>query len=119
LVNVSKSAMRESSFFIKVELKDSAGSSVTPTSLSWTLVNEIGAVVNSKNAQVLTPASAMYILLEGDDLAIQDEDNESEIRYILLTGVYDDIRKSGAVFKDTIMFSIINPIPEVASLVGF
>jgi hypothetical protein len=57
-----------------VTFTDEDDAAVTPDSITWTLTDEDGAVINSRSAvAVSSPAASNDITLSGDDLAISDE----------------------------------------------
>jgi hypothetical protein len=61
-------AKEEASVFVTAVFKDSAKVLVVPTSIEWTLKDEEGTVINSREDISVTPASSVTILLKGDDL---------------------------------------------------
>lgn len=80
----------ESSLIISVSFDDgqSSPADVTPTSITWTLTDGDGTIVNSRDqVAVATPAATIYIALSGDDLAVTPG-SESFDRYLLVEGTY-------------------------------
>ena len=62
-------AKEEASIFVTAVFKDKDGDVITPTSITWTLKDEEGNIINSREDEVVTPpASSVTILLKGDDL---------------------------------------------------
>lgn len=47
---------------------DEDGADVVPNSVNWTLVNEAGSVINSRENVVVSVAQSVSIVLSGDDL---------------------------------------------------
>lgn len=84
---------------------DDADASVTPSSVTWTLTDENGAIINSRSAVALTPATTYQIVLTGDDLAIG---SNSPHRRVLIAWRYDSDAGVGLYGKHEIQFQIIN-----------
>ena len=61
-------AIEQSTYVITASFTDETGAAVVPNSVTWTLVNGDGQVVNSRSAVSVTPASSVTIVLSGDDL---------------------------------------------------
>ncbi len=60
-----------SSFPRKITFQTVDGIAVIPSAITWTLSDEDGTIINSRNQEpVGTPASTITIMLSGDDLAI-------------------------------------------------
>lgn len=49
---------------------DEAGTSTVPDSITWTLTDDSGNVINSRSGVSKTPGASVDIVLSGDDLAI-------------------------------------------------
>ena len=81
---------------------------VTPNTMTWTLTNENGVVVNSKQdipISVLT--TVVTVVLSGDDLQILTGDAE-ELRILTVEGDYDSSLGSGLALTDQVGFYIEN-----------
>ncbi len=66
------------------------GSEPDITSLSWTLTNLDGDVINGREDEAVDePAAENTIVLSGDDLALEDQDNDYEIRIMTIYATYD------------------------------
>ena len=63
-------AVERSTYVVRCDLTDEDGAAVVPTSLTWTLTDRAGGVVNSRqDVPVSAPAARVEIVLSGDDLA--------------------------------------------------
>jgi hypothetical protein len=63
--------IEESSGCVTIRFRDRDDQPVTPNGANWTLTDEDGAVINSReNILISSPATQEEILLQGDDLAI-------------------------------------------------
>lgn len=63
------------------------GDSAVPDTLSWTLTDTAGTVINSRNGVSLTPAAAVYVVMSGLDLAVAGATPED--RVLTVSGTYD------------------------------
>ena len=62
-------ATESSTYIVNATFTDEEGDPLTPTSLTWTLTDDEGNVINSRSAVVVSsPASSNDIVLSGDDL---------------------------------------------------
>jgi len=68
---------------IKTDFVDESGASIVPESVTWKLFNESGEIINSRSAVSVTPASTVYIALQGDDLPFSGSNADCEY-YIYL-----------------------------------
>lgn len=84
---------------------DAAGTVVTPTAIEWRLMDSAGAVVNSRSAVSVTPASSVVILLRGDDLALSGAYVDGW-RFLLVTYTYDSSLGTGLVDRIERRFEI-------------
>ena len=98
-------AVEQSTFAITMAFTDSSGTAVIPDSLSWTLVDINGNVMNSReDVVVAVPAASTVITLSGDDLAIPD--SSAKERILLCTGTYTSDLGSGLPLKESVKFFI-------------
>jgi len=106
---VTTEAIEKSTFVISVSFTDEDDSAVVPNSgLTWTLTDMDGDVINNRENVSITPASTIYIVLQGDDLEIADSSNNYEGRIITVEGTYDSDLGSDLPMKDTCRFDVIN-----------
>lgn len=97
-------AIEESSYIITASFTDEDGSAVTPNVLTWTLTDNQGNVINEREAVSLTPATAVEIVLSGDDLALTT--NDSRRRRVVVAGTYDSDAGSDLAIRDEVAFTI-------------
>jgi len=104
-------AVEESTCVIKCVFTDEDGNAVIPATLTWTLTDISGNIINSReNVSVAVPASTTYITLTGDDLALtagRDQD-----RILLVEGTYDSAYGTGLNIKDSARFTVKNLVAE-------
>ncbi|OEU68511.1 MAG: hypothetical protein BBJ57_07475 [Desulfobacterales bacterium PC51MH44] len=85
---IKETATEGSSFQVTATFFDESGNPVAPTALTWTLTDLDGSIVNSREDVVIsTPSSEESILLEGDDLAV--DGNDQVQRIVTFVGTYD------------------------------
>lgn len=83
---LTTNAIDGSTYVVTAAFTDAAGSAVVPDSITWTLSDGAGNVVNSRTAvAVAVPAASNDIVLSGADL---DYDDGAE-RVLTVEAVYD------------------------------
>jgi len=101
-------AVEKSTFAVVCAFTDEDGSAVTPDSVTWSLVDDSGTVVNSLQDQAETPDTSVTIVLSGDDLQLLDQDNDYETRYLEVSAVVDTDLGDDLPLKDRAEFKVIN-----------
>lgn len=80
----------KSTFVVTVSFFETNGTAVAPKLAQWTLKDEDGAIVNSREAvNINVPGTTVNIVLTGDDLALPDIDKRT--RYLLIEAIYDSV----------------------------
>jgi len=104
---IEETAIEKSSFKITATFYDESGNAVAPDTLTWTLTDENGSVVNNReDVNISSPQSSESILLSGDDLAI--DGNDPVERIITFEGTYTSAEfGSGLPLIDESVFTII------------
>jgi len=103
---LSTKAKKNGTFVITVDFTDEDGSTLTPTTMTWTLSNPAGETVNSRvDVNIESPSSSEDIVLSGDDLAIPESSREV-LRVLTLEGTYTSSYGAGLPFKDQVHFWI-------------
>jgi hypothetical protein len=81
-------AQEEGTYVINAAFKDEDGADVVPDSATWTLSDEEGNIVNSRNEITITGlATSKDIVLSGDDLALTAA-LHGNTRVFLIEGTY-------------------------------
>lgn len=88
-----------------VEVLDMAGAPVVPTAFTWSLTDENGVIINSREDVSETPAASVTITLFGDDLQIIDSSKRTETRYLT---VETDMGDAGLPWKEEKEFFVKN-----------
>ena len=104
-VSILDNVNEKSTKVIPVSFQDEDEAAVTPNSISWTLTNETGTIINSRENVSVTPASTINIVLSGDDLAIGDNGMS---RRLLVYALYDSAYGSDLSLRAVAKFDINN-----------
>ena len=101
---IAAAAREESTFVIACAFKDETGTAVAPTTMTWTLTDTDGNIINSReDVSIASPSSSENIVLGGSDLAIIDGDR---ILVLTLEGTYTSTNGSGLALKDQVRFTV-------------
>jgi len=85
--SIKETAIEGSSFKVTATFYDESGNAVAPATMTWTLTDEDGSVVNSREDIAITdPSSTESILLQGDDLVVDGNDDVKRI--VTFEGTY-------------------------------
>ena len=73
-IKLQQPAAKEGVYGIQISFLDASGDPVVPKTLSWSLTDGEGDVINArKDVAVAIPAASVLIVLRDDDLAIIDQ----------------------------------------------
>jgi hypothetical protein len=98
-----------STYVVTAAFYDEDGVAVVPTAIHWSLQNSDGVVINSRsNVLVAVPAASVNIVLTGDDLALEDTDNESEVRRLVVASTYNSTLGTGLRLVGVYEFRVLN-----------
>ncbi len=85
--SIKETAIEGSSFKVTAVFYDESGNAVAPDTMTWTLTDEDGSVVNEREDIAITdPSSTESILLQGDDLVV--DGNDPVERIVTFEGTY-------------------------------
>lgn len=105
-------AQEKSTYVVTCDFKDEDGQDVIPTSAVWTLTDEDGTPINSRE-DVAFPslAASVDIVLTGDDLKIDTGfAGTAQERTFTVEAVYDSSLGTGLTLKAAAKFNIENLI---------
>lgn len=105
-------AVRNSTYVINIAPTDEDGDAVTPNSISYTLTDRVGNVINSiEDVAIAAPSTSMDVVLSGDDLDFQTSEAGaySVTRYFTVTAEYNSDLENDLPLIATAVFSIIDP----------
>lgn len=88
---------------VTVTFTDETGASVTPSSVTWTLTDVSGNVINSRQDVSVTPGASVSFAMHGNDLAISGADVR---RVLLVEWAYTSTLGSNLPGKAQAVFSI-------------
>lgn len=96
-------ADEESTYVVGATFTDEDGDSAVPSSITWTLTDAAGNVINSRENVSITPAASINIVLSGDDLAIGTNGTS---RRVTIKATYNSSLGSGLPLTGECYFSI-------------
>lgn len=96
-------ANEESTYVISAAFADEDGDSVVPSSITWTLTDASGNVINEREDVSVTPAATVNIVLSGDDLVIGTNGGS---RRVTIRATYNSSLGTGLPLKDECLFNI-------------
>jgi hypothetical protein len=100
---LSTNAVDKSTYIVTAAFTDEDDAAVAPTTLTWTLTDDLGTVINDReDVEVESPSSSEDIVLSGDDLAVAD----GSVRILTVEGTYNSDAGSGLPLKDQVRFTI-------------
>jgi len=104
-VNLSVAARDGSTYVVTLGFKDANGVAVTPKSLTWTLTDAAGLVINAREDVVATPAASVALVLSGADLYFDDGPS----RVLTVKAIYDSATYGNdRPLNEEIRFSIVD-----------
>lgn len=110
----SDKAAEQSTFIVTLTYTDEDGDSVTPDTVTWSLVDRNSVVINSReDVSIAAPGTTNDIVLSGDDLAIDDGYTEQE-RWLVVEGTYTSDAGAGLPFRDQCKF-VVQQLKKVTS----
>ena len=126
--------IEQGSGFISMSFTDKNGNAMTPKTLTWTLTDMDGNVINNRNqGEVGSLASTVEVMLSGDDLKIVSGETLEQTKHAkgqfpsalnkylakricTVEGTYDDLDHGNDIpFKDSIIFPV-EQLPAVADV---
>ena len=86
------------------------GTAVTPKTLKWTLVDNLGNVINEREqVEVSSLSTSIDIVLSGDDLSATGSENTKYFkRFLIVEATYNSTSGSDLPLKDEVLFQIKN-----------
>ena len=98
-------ATEGSTYEIVVALTDETGAAITPSTLTWSLRDDIGTIVNSRDGVVATCSTSISIVLGADDLVYGENSTK---RFVTYEGTYSSSLGSGLPIVAEDWFEIEN-----------
>lgn len=108
-------AQEKSTYVITAAFKDEDGQDVIPDSATWTLTDEDGTVINSRQAVTISPlAASVNIVLVCDDLAVDTGfSGTAQERIFTVSAIYTSSLGSGLCLKNSCRFYVDNLVAVV------
>lgn len=102
---LSVEAIEQSTYVITVNFYDEDSLAVVPNEASWTLTDEAGNVINSReDVAIEALAASVDVVLSGDDLAVAGATEAGRI--FTVAGTYDSSLGSDLPFRDHVRFVV-------------
>ena len=103
-------AVEKSTYVVTLAFKDEDNDPVTPASGTWTLTDEDGTVINSReDIEISGLSTSNDVVLSGDDLAVSSGfAGVSEKRIFTFEGTYNSDLGVGLPLKDQLIFPVYN-----------
>jgi len=97
-------AVEESTYIVVATFVDEDDALITPNTITWTLSDLDGTIINSRENVSITPDTSVNIVLSGDDLAVSG----SRTRVVTVKATYDSSYGVGLTLKAAAKFDIEN-----------
>ncbi|HEY4690298.1 MAG TPA: hypothetical protein VIK33_13365 [Anaerolineae bacterium] len=118
-ITITDTANEKSTFALELAITDENGDPLTPNTLTWTLTDLAGNVINERaGIEIATPASTVTVVLSGDDLALPER--AAPLRVVTLEGTYDSDLGNDLPLKEEVQFPIRNlvKVPSVSRVLA-
>jgi len=107
MIQISTVADEQSTLVLLITFKDEQGADAVPTSATWTLTDQDGIVINSREDVAISPiAATVKIVLTGTDLALAIHAASKYKRYVTISAIYDSSAGSGLALTQQIEFYV-------------
>ena len=104
-LDLTTPAPEEGAYVITAAITDEDGTALIPTTLTWTLTDADGQIINDlQNTTIAAPAATNNIVLSGDDLAMSNANKP--VRILTLNGTYTSTYGTGLPLREQCKFSI-------------
>lgn len=105
-------AQEESTYVIDIAFVDELGAAVAPDTMTWSLTNRQGEIINSRDGvSIGSPSSTETLVLKGDDLAIVGD--KEVMRIMTFEGTYTSTNGAGLPLRDEVGF-LLEPLIVVS-----
>ena len=108
-------AIELSTYVVTVLFFDENGQAVIPTSMTWTLADRLGNVVNNRqDVSIFNLSAAVDVVLSGNDLKVLPT-TIGETRTLTVKAIYDSGFGTSLPLNDEVEFAVKN-LSKVAAL---
>jgi hypothetical protein len=105
-VALTPRAKEQSTYVVEATFKDEYGGDVTPRSITWTLADPDGAVINGRQSVSITPATTVSIVLTGPDLDLGATEHIAGKRFLIIEARYNSTYGTNLYMSDHVSFYI-------------
>ena len=107
ITKITTAAPEKGTFGVTCTFTDEDGDALTPATLTWTLTDMDGSVINSRqDVSVSSLSSAVTVVLSGNDLALTTTTTTGRKRRFAIEGTYDSDLGTGLPLTAECEFSI-------------
>jgi len=108
-ITLSKQAHEKGTYILTFNFTDDNGTATNPETLTWTLTDSAGNVINSREDEsVSNPTSSEDVVLSGDDLALQTGESGKVARIVTVEATYDSFSGLDLPLRDYAIFYIVD-----------
>lgn len=104
VTKLTEVAKEGSTYAVTVAFTDENGDAVTPSAVTWTLMNLRREVINSREDVSITPGTSVTIVLSGNDLLVGTDNLVT--RELLVKATYDSDLGSDLPLREARWFDI-------------
>jgi len=105
-ITLTSKAVEESSYIVAIgAFYDDAAAAITPATFTWSMTDQDDKAVNARTDVSVTVATAIDIVLSGNDLALPNQ--SKPWRYVTLEYTYDSDAGTGLPGKQLVAFEIV------------
>lgn len=109
MITITDLAKEKGTIIFTVAFTDEDGAAAVPKTLKWSLTDNAGTVINSRDqVPVTVPAASNDIVLSGLDLQMGTEVTTYVVRKFIVEATYDSSLGNDLPVKDTAVFKIEN-----------
>ena len=102
-------AKEKSTYIVTMDFTDEDGSAEIPTTITWTLSNIAGTVINSReDIAVAVPAASVDVLLKGDDLQLLTGEVNQGVRVFTVEATYLSLLGADLPLNASVRFIVDN-----------
>ncbi len=95
-----------STYIITVEFTDEDDQAIVPTSMTWTLTDRLGTVINNRqDVSIFDLSAAVDVVLSGNDLRVV---STGETRILTVKAIYDSGSGTSLPLNDEVEFAVKN-----------
>ena len=104
-VLLREKAREKGTYIVAATFRDESGDLICPLAATWTLTNDAGTVINSREDVTISTSIEVEIVMSGDDLALSGVNDNGE-RIVTVEATYDSTYGKSLPLKESFIFYI-------------